>query len=283
MDLVEAFESIQHIKLGRSSLIPPIESSLGEPIWASDVIVRFYDPSYPESIFYRTGYDYGEVEFFPLDTVLTHTVRAAELAMRIFRNCRNEIDLPKLIKTILVHDLPELMVSDTPALSGQSMPELHVENEAAKGLLDPNDYNLFLEFQSSRQYLEGKDIQYTPEGLIANCLDLLDGNNIFMFALLETNLAWKQNGIDCAQLMIQGWEYYKATSQMYSQRILHTTNPALKRALELFDEYEQIIKGKVEELHKRSLEDYIAHQGMFGDVRRRLANSEILRDHIIGT
>lgn len=97
------------------------------------------------------------------------------------------VDMEKVIKMALIHDLVEIYGGDTPAFSNKSKElKFSVELEAAEkifGMLPENQYKKFLKL-----WLEFENME-TDEAIFANIFDRFQG---FMLNLTSDGHTWKK-------------------------------------------------------------------------------------------
>lgn len=137
----------------------------------SDVF-RFLDPKYPEGVL--------------IDDVREHTIRC----IRISRNINiGNLDREKLERILWIHILSEIITSDSPELVREHMLEDNLqalnykERESPKLLLTNKDLLFMEDFDKVGEYIKGKsnDTTFSPEALIAYCVDKIEGNLFFHY------------------------------------------------------------------------------------------------------
>jgi len=125
------------------------------------------------------------------DNSKAHTIRCVHRATTLpFKH-------QDLIRTLWIHDIPEY--TDAVDLSAVERYENRdvakkqeeAENEVAKKIFDESDYELFQNFHTAEDFLRraGTKIPKNQQTLIANVIDVLDGNLVFIYFYTK----WIQN------------------------------------------------------------------------------------------
>jgi len=125
------------------------------------------------------------------DNSKAHTIRCAYRAATI------PFNHPDLERTLWIHDVPEY--TDAVDLSAVERYENHdvakkqeeAENEVAKKVFNESDYELFQNFHIAEDFLRraGKKVPDKQQALVANVVDVLDGNLVFIYFYTK----WVQN------------------------------------------------------------------------------------------
>ncbi len=122
------------------------------------------------------------------ESVAEHTWQMAIMALLLHSHLdkNNEVDLMKVLKMVLIHDLPEAIVGDLPCFQTDVSKQQKYENEYAavnqlRSMLENNEFgneihNLWMEFE------EGE----TPESKFAKALDNLEVQIQHNMAPLDT-------------------------------------------------------------------------------------------------
>lgn len=118
-----------------------------------------------------------------IDNTKIHTLRC------VFRAGSLNFAHNDLARTLWVHDIPEHLVEyDLSAIERYHNPKKAKEMEAkekevAKNVLSDEDFNLYENFGLAEDFLrrEGNQVPNNQQALIANTIDLLDGNLVYVF------------------------------------------------------------------------------------------------------
>lgn len=139
-------------------------------------IKRFDNSKYPKNVF--------------IDDVKSHTLRMVLMVEKL-----NIADIvrKKLVRTIFIHDIPEILFRDVTALEKRQKPKLisdiaREERLAAYRLLSDKDFELFEDFRITYDYLEGDNTAKSlvkSWALLANVIDRSEGNLFYHFYLTE--------------------------------------------------------------------------------------------------
>jgi len=166
---------------------------------ALERVVRFFDPSettYPPDIFEGA------------DTVFQHTLNCLGLALaQVSPPDDSHFSLEHLLHILQEHDVAELYEGDTPVLLPASVRHADGNTTAHKDL-SPEQ----LEFEQARVFIYEQN--YTeipsPEGVVANVVDLVEGNMTF-FEILSHYVQVRHNGVvtpDIERLVVMGEVYF---------------------------------------------------------------------------
>jgi len=143
-------------------------------------IFRFVDAKYPPGIFD--------------DNDALHTKRLVAMAEGTMGI--KGVSLERLTRMLWIHDIPELEAGDiiAPVKAQNSSAVAEQERRSAVRLLKPDDLALFDDFNQAGRFLKEDDCPsegVSPEGLVANVMDKIDGNMYFHFALAR----WVSAGV----------------------------------------------------------------------------------------
>ncbi len=119
------------------------------------------------------------------DSTKEHTLKCIHLANTI----NFKIQKKKLIRTLWIHDIPELIIKDITVIEKNRKPRLseeldNQEVEAAKILLNETDRELLTQFNKAYEILKGKEKwtgQVPLEMLLGKIIDNTDGNITFHY------------------------------------------------------------------------------------------------------
>lgn len=100
------------------------------------------------------------------------------------------IDLPdgcdwgEGLRMIWVHDIPEVIVGDEPAVKLDQDKVLAqrrdiLEQEAARKILQEHDKPLFESFEGARKFWKGEAVVVNPTALTVRLVDIIDGNLVY--------------------------------------------------------------------------------------------------------
>lgn len=144
-------------------VIPPDLVNLLE---RTKTIIRGQDPRYPNG--------------FISDNVYVHTIRTIWIAREFFKDIAG-LSMEKIERTLLIHDLPEIIVGDAPAVAVTDGVIQKVDDiKVAREMLNFEDFQLYLEFEKAADFLKG-NIDEIPElnSLVAKVVDNVEGNLMF--------------------------------------------------------------------------------------------------------
>jgi 5'-deoxynucleotidase YfbR-like HD superfamily hydrolase len=121
------------------------------------------------------------------DNTKLHTIRCAYRAINV------SFTHPDLVRTVWIHDIPEHAGhSDLSAVVRYKNPEKALAMEAkekavAKEVLQPEDFTLYESFSEAEDFLrrEGKVVPKNQQAIVANTIDILDGNLVFAYYAAE--------------------------------------------------------------------------------------------------
>lgn len=125
------------------------------------------------------------------DNSKAHTLRCVYRAVTLpFNN-------PDLVRTLWIHDIPEYTDGvDVSAVEryknfALAKKQEEAENEEAKKVFKESDYKLFENFHAAEDFLRrsGDKIPHNQQALVANVIDVLDGNLVFIYFYTK----WIQN------------------------------------------------------------------------------------------
>jgi len=139
-------------------------------------IKRFDNSKYPKNVF--------------IDDVKSHTLRTVLMIHKL--NITPNVKT-KLVRTIFIHDIPEVLFRDVTALEKRQNPKLipdisREERLAAYKLLSKKDFELFEDFRIAYDYLEGDNSAKSlvkSWALLANVLDRSEGNLFYHYYLTK--------------------------------------------------------------------------------------------------
>lgn len=153
-------------------LNPPLPpEDLAKLAFAAKRVLRYLGKGYPEGVFY--------------DHTLAHTERCVVKGMLL--SLSPTIKDP-LIRTLWLHDLPEVFTSDYTSVdkardSALDLKLTHAEDQIAQRILKPDDLELYRAFKQAGRFLKGEEELAKPAALIAKIIDAVDGNMFFHYFL----------------------------------------------------------------------------------------------------
>lgn len=135
-------------------------------------VARFKDTNYPERVL--------------IDDVREHTIRCVRIARKINIG---DLDKERLERILWIHDLSEIIASDTSILIKKDMTEDQLkelkdrENESARLLLTKEDMDLYEDFENVNDFINERsgDTIFSSEALIAFVIDKIEGNLFFHY------------------------------------------------------------------------------------------------------
>jgi 5'-deoxynucleotidase YfbR-like HD superfamily hydrolase len=174
---VPNLREIHHFPLGleeevlKDLKLPLVPEDLTELALAAERVSRYLGKGYPEGVFY--------------DHTLAHTERCVVKGMLL--PLSSLIKNP-LIRTLWIHDLPEVFTSDFTSVDKARDAVLDLEltqaeDQVAQKILKHADFKLYQAFKQASRFLKGEEEAVTPAALIAKIIDAVDGNMFFHYSL----------------------------------------------------------------------------------------------------
>jgi len=132
------------------------------------------------------------------DNSKAHTIRC------VYRSMTIPFSHPDLARTLWIHDIPEY--TDNVDLSAIERHKNHekareqeeAEKAVAKKVLKESDFELFEDFHISEDFLRrsGNELPGNQQTLIANVVDVLDGNLVFVYFFTNWLQTWSSSDED---------------------------------------------------------------------------------------
>lgn len=121
------------------------------------------------------------------DNTRDHTLRCVYMAINT--EFKKKFNTKQLLRTLWIHDIPELITNDITVIEKYRSPEVeerfHIEElAAAKKLLNKKDIDLLKSFNDAHTFLKGKAGLHdcvSEEALLAKIIDNSEGNMAFHY------------------------------------------------------------------------------------------------------
>jgi hypothetical protein len=223
-------------------------------------VARFCGKSYPEEIFMGADNDYLHTHIGS-GMILAQIKEALDLGF----------SLQKSIDIFGLHDVPEIIKGDEAVLDKE---RTEIGNEvdvftAAARLLTQAGVELFREFEEARLFMYAKDRQKapTPEGVVENVVDLVEGNTTF-FEIIS-GYACSGGTLDVSELVEMGEGYFAQVYEQFREALeLLPDSPAhqyaKKLAVRFLDQQVEYIELVKSEIESRNEEQRLLRHHIFG-------------------